>query len=105
MHSGHLKRGGFFFGFDYRFHKQESQWSIIWVIIPINSQPGYYIAGTLNSLKDMSFPNYLNLALSVKKGRQKLSADMFLEICKDGLKVDPAVFFAEDVLEIKKKGA
>ena len=42
---------------------------------------------------------------AIEKGRQKLSADMFLEICKDGLKVDPAVFFAEDVLEIKKKGA
>ena len=38
---------------------------------------------------------------AIEKGRQKLSADLFLDICHNGLKVDPAVFFAEDVLIFK----
>ena len=42
---------------------------------------------------------------AIEKGRQKLSADLFLEICKNGLKIDPASFFATEVLETKNKGA
>ncbi|MEI6580101.1 MAG: helix-turn-helix transcriptional regulator [Eubacteriales bacterium] len=41
---------------------------------------------------------------AIEKGRIKLSADLFLEVCKTGLKIDPASFFANEVLESKKKG-
>ena len=40
---------------------------------------------------------------AIEKGRQKLSADMFIEICRNGLKIDPAVFVGDDVLEIKNE--
>ena len=42
---------------------------------------------------------------AIEKGRIKLSADLFFEICKTGLKIDPASFFANDVLKSKKQGA
>ena len=40
---------------------------------------------------------------AIEKGRQKLSADMFIEICRTGLKIDPAIFFADEVLNTKNK--
>jgi len=39
---------------------------------------------------------------AIEKGRQKLSADLFLSICTTGLKTDPASFFASEGLETKK---
>lgn len=49
------------------------------------------------------------MGISIKKlnaievGRQKLSADMFADICRRGLGVSPAIFFKNDVLETKTK--
>ena len=42
---------------------------------------------------------------AIEKGRQKLLADVFLDICRNGLKVDPAIFFADEVLETKNKAS
>ena len=52
-----------------------------------------------------------SMQLSVKKlnaievGRQRLDADLFVDICVRGLKVDPTIFFNDIVLETKSNTA
>ena len=44
-------------------------------------------------------PKTLN---AIEKGRQRLQADTFELICRNGLKVDPSIFFTNEFLETKK---
>lgn len=42
---------------------------------------------------------------AIEKGRTRLLADEFEVICRDGLKVNPQIFFADNFLEIKNDAA
>ena len=39
----------------------------------------------------------------IELGRQRLDADLFEKICRQGFGIDPSIFFREDVLESKNK--
>lgn len=38
---------------------------------------------------------------SILLGRQRLNADVYERICRDGLKIDPGYFFEDKVLDTK----
>lgn len=38
---------------------------------------------------------------SILRGRQRLNADVYERICRDGLKIDPGYFFEDNVLDNK----
>jgi len=40
---------------------------------------------------------------AIELGRKRLLADEFETICRDGLKVNPQIFFTDNILETKKK--
>jgi transcriptional regulator with XRE-family HTH domain len=60
-----------------------------------------------NGIKQVHVASNAGLPISklnaILNGNRKMTADEFLDIATNGLRVDPSIFFADNVLETKKK--
>lgn len=61
-----------------------------------------------HGIKQTWLAEQLNISVktlnAILRGRQRLAADMFEQICRNGLKVSPSIFFDNKFLETKKTG-